>query len=183
MDNKLSREVWVRPNRRALGLGLIPPLAILAVGIGLCLASPNGWAMIVGLALGALAAVAIAILVREWFRPRIAYRTKCVEFNLRAGSPLAVPLNYVEAFFLGHGDAVLSRKHQTGLKTITLVVRLSRRAEEWSHLEVMPALGRWCDGYVTIRGMWCEPLTVELVERLNRRLYEVTHEQCGEVTE
>ena len=36
--------------------------------------------------------------------------------------------------------------------------------------ELHPALGRWCDGYATIRGCWCEPLSADLVRQLNRRL-------------
>jgi hypothetical protein len=41
---------------------------------------------------------------------------------------------------------------------------------------VKPALGAWCDSYVTIRGTWCEPLNGELIRRLNRRLREVTEQ-------
>ncbi len=32
----------------------------------------------------------------------------------------------------------------------------------------------WCSGYITIRGTWCEPLNVPLVNRLNQRLADVT---------
>jgi hypothetical protein len=154
---------------------MIPPVALVAVGGALSLASSNTWVTIFGAALAIIGAVAVALLAREWFRPRVAYLDECVEFYLRAGAPLKVPLEFVEAFFLGQGEAVVPMKHHSNMETVTLVSRLSRRAEEWSHIEVMPSLGRWCDGYVTIRGMWCEPLTVELVERLNRRLYELTH--------
>lgn len=176
LSKTVIRETWVRPNRRALGFGMIPAAALLAVGVALSLTNASTWVTIIGVALALLGLVAVAILVREWSRPRVAYHLAHVEFNLRAGKPLAVPLEFVEAFFLGQGEAVVPVKHHSNMETVTLVARLSRRAEEWSHIEVTPSLGRWCDGYVTIRGMWCEPLTVELVARLNRRLYEVNRE-------
>jgi hypothetical protein len=34
-------------------------------------------------------------------------------------------------------------------------------------------LGKWCGSYITIRGTWCERLSVELVQRLNVRLAEM----------
>jgi hypothetical protein len=34
-------------------------------------------------------------------------------------------------------------------------------------------MGSWCNHYVTIRGTWCEPLSVELAARLNARLASV----------
>ena len=49
----------------------------------------------------------------------------------------------------------------------------SDRAEAWHRQEVKPGLGKWCEGYITIRGTWCEPLSVGLVNRLNQRLAEV----------
>ena len=58
-------------------------------------------------------------------------------------------------------------------QTVNLVARLSQRHTEWAQQEVKPALGSWCDGYVTIRGAWCEPLNGELIRKLNRRLKEI----------
>jgi hypothetical protein len=51
-----------------------------------------------------------------------------------------------------------------------LAVRLAERATEWSQIDVKPALGKWCGGYITIYGAWCEPLRIELVNRLNAQL-------------
>jgi hypothetical protein len=172
----MTREVWVRPNRRALGFGMVLPALATALGLWLVVASGQGW-RIVGISICAFAGFVLWLLMREWFRPRVAYHSRHVEFYLGAGVPDAVPLKYVEAFFLGHGAAMLPAKLNATGDSVTLVVRLSRRAEEWSHIEVKPQLGRWCDGYVTIRGTWCEPLTVKLVERLNRRLSEVTRDE------
>ena len=35
------------------------------------------------------------------------------------------------------------------LETSTIVVRLAEAAAEWRFREVKPALGAWCDGYIT----------------------------------
>jgi hypothetical protein len=57
--------------------------------------------------------------------------------------------------------------------TVNLVARLSQRHTEWATQKVQPSLGKWDEGYVTIRGTWCEPLNGELIRWLNRRLKEV----------
>jgi hypothetical protein len=62
---------------------------------------------------------------------------------------------------------------------VNLVARLSQKAPEWEKVDVKPAIGRWCEGYVTIRGMWCEPLNGEVVRRLNRRLREIREASHG----
>ena len=121
-----------------------------------------------------IAIVMLVGLLQQLFRPRIAYRDGYVLFYLQARGPIAVPVQMVEAFFLGQGPAYRSAAALSKAETVNLVARLSQRATEWAQLDVKPALGRWCDGYVTIRGTWCEPLTGELIRRLNRRLSEVS---------
>jgi hypothetical protein len=51
-------------------------------------------------------------------------------------------------------------------------VRVAEKATDYHHREVKPALARWDEGYVTIHGAWCEPLTLQVVQRLNARLAE-----------
>jgi hypothetical protein len=84
----------------------------------------------------------------------------------------------VEAFFLGQGPAKLPGS-PNAQQTVNLVARLAQRETDWARREVKPALGNWCDGYITIRGTWCEPLDNELVRRLNRRLKEVTKQETN----
>jgi hypothetical protein len=173
----MAQETWIAANRRIISLVFLPPVALLIFGLALALAGDRSeWRMAAGIIIAMAALMAIGLLIRASIRPRVGYRDGNVDFYLRAGAPISVPLEHVEAFFLGHGSAALPVKLGAQLETVTLVARLSRRAEEWSHVEVHPALGRWCDGYVTIRGMWCEPLTANVVERLNRRLHEVKQE-------
>jgi hypothetical protein len=79
----------------------------------------------------------------------------------------------VEAFFLGQGPANLPGDYRGQEKSVNLVARLAQRETAWAHRDVRPALGNWSDGYITVRGAWCEPLDAELIRRLNRRLKEV----------
>ena len=169
-------ETWLQPNRRALWFGCVPPLLLGALSLWLALASWSDrlvWLRWVGIGLMAVAAVVILLLVGQLRRPRVAFRDGHVLFYLRSGQPLAVPAGIVEAFFVGQGPAHLPAKIPHHEASLNLVARLSRRAPQWAERDVKPALGHWSDGYVTIRGTWCEPLNVEVVRRLNRRLKEV----------
>ena len=58
-----------------------------------------------------------------------------------------------------------------------LGIRIAERATDWAEVAVKPALGKWCGGYVTIYGTWCEPLSLELVKQLNARLAAAHDEQ------
>jgi hypothetical protein len=172
-------EVWLRSNRRILALGLIPGLAISGAATVLSTMAASGalqWfaglMLVVGLAL-------MAAVVRQLVRPRVAYANGKVLFYLRAGRPIAVPVGIVEAFFLGQGPAYIPGTVEDSQETVNLVARISQKAEDWQRLEVKPALGRWCEGYVSIRGTWCEPLTNDVIRRLNRRLGEVTRENAA----
>lgn len=179
-------EVWLAPNRRVLALATLP-VGILG-GLSAAILAGNAPTAVRMLAAGMLiVSLLLAIgLWLQWLRPRIAYRNGEVLFFLRARTPIGVPVEVVEAFFLGQGPAhlpVASGKTEA----VNLVARLSQRAPEWTHQEVKPALGHWCDGYVTIRGTWCEPLTGEVIRRLNRRLSEVSqsesHAESSEASE
>ena len=127
----------------------------------------------VGAALFIAGGALLGMLIRQLRRPRIAYQGGHVLFYLRSREPIAVPAPIVEAFFLGQGPATLPAGIRPQDETVNLVARLSQRETEWARQEVKPALGQWCEGYVTIRGTWCEPLGTELIRRLNRRLKEV----------
>ncbi|HEX4131608.1 MAG TPA: hypothetical protein VHZ24_16335 [Pirellulales bacterium] len=83
-----------------------------------------------------------------------------------------VPIEVVEGFLLGQGPSYLPGKEASRSETRTLVVRLAERATEWEHVAMPPRLGSWCGHYITIRGTWCEPLSVDLVNRLNMKLHE-----------
>lgn len=170
------REIWLQGNRRAILLGAILPAVLVSAGVAMVgvafdrdddivLRSCGVAAILVGM-------LVLAILAVQYRRPRIALQNAHVLFFVRSGGPIAVPVDIVEAFIIGQGPA-----HLPGISkqpnTINLVARLSQRHTEWARQAVKPAIASWCDGYVTIRGTWCEPLNNEVIRRLNRRLKEV----------
>jgi hypothetical protein len=165
-------QAWVRTNTRVyyLGLAIALPLLLIGLAVALTVAMPgfrtSGW-IVTG-----LAGLVTLTLARELSRPRIGYRSGQVLLYLRWGSPLRVPIELVEGFLLGQGPSYLRGAAASKLETATLVVKIADRAEEWSRVDVRPNLAAWCNHYVTIRGTWCEPLNLALVERLNRLLAE-----------
>jgi hypothetical protein len=169
-------ELWLRPNRRAILSGCVPPLFLAALGAWMAFGVWGQHSPLVrwlGVLLSVFGGGAVAALVGQLFRARIAYLDGQVLFYLRSGEPFAVPVQVVEAFFVGQGPATLPSGIQNGQQAVNLIARLSQRATEWARRDVKPALGNWCDGYVTINGTWCEPLDDAALRRLNRRLYEV----------
>jgi hypothetical protein len=168
-------EIWLQSNRRALAMALVPAASIAVVGLLVLITVESTPLQILGWGLVILGAALALGLINQLRRPRIGFREGEVLFFLRAGAPVAVPLEVVEAFFLGQGPAYLPLSKSSGAETVNLVARLSQKSPEWAHVPVKEALGHWCEGYVTIRGTWCEPLSGELIRRLNHRL-RVLHE-------
>jgi len=170
------REVWLKPNLRAATLGFIVSAGLEALGFALLLVGwivyPNDVLFWGGIALAAVAQVGIISMAMQMARPRIAYLDREVLFYVRDDGPVRVPLEFVEGFLLGQGPAMLPGAAQNW-ETSTLIAKLADNAESWQKLDVAPAVASWCNGYVTIRGTWCEPLSVEVVNRLNRRLAEI----------
>ena len=169
-------ETWLKTNRRAIWFGCIPPLIIALIGLWLVFQADQGswsWLLWLGAALCALGTGVLVMLLHELRRPRIVYRNGNVLFYLTPGEPIAVPVSIVEAFFFGQGPATLPAGIEPRQRTRNLVARLAQRETDWAHRDVKPALGQWCNGYVTIRGTWCEPLNNDVVRRLNQRLKEV----------
>jgi hypothetical protein len=165
-------EVWVRTNPRiyyaaaatAAIVCLLPGVAARLAGIGATMTWP--W---ICAAAGLIVAAILAVLSR---RPRVAFDGTNVRFYVRAGARVDVPVELVEAFLLGRGPTYLPGHSNDTTETTTLVVRISERAEEFNHVETTPTLAAWCGHYCTLRGTWTEPLGIELVNRLNRRLYD-----------
>jgi hypothetical protein len=168
-------ETWLRPNRRALLFGCVPPLIVACIGAWLALVpavSGGGVWRWLGLFLALGGMLMIGILLNQLRKPRISFGDGMVLFRLRRGRPIAVPVGIVESFFFGQGPAHLPAVPKQP-RTVNLVARLAQRHTEWAYQKVQPSLGKWDEGYVTIRGAWCEPLSGELIRKLNRRLKEV----------
>ncbi|MEX0679097.1 MAG: hypothetical protein WD063_18630 [Pirellulales bacterium] len=174
----MAREIWLRTNARALLFGMAPPAAVGLMGLVLLLGIPGRqgprWLTGVGAVLAAMALATILALAWQMRKPRLAFRDGELLVWLRSGAPIRVPIDVVEGFLLGQAPSLLPLKRHRHAETATLVVRIAEGADEWHRQEVKPQLGKWCEGYITIRGTWCEPLSIGLVNRLNERLAEVT---------
>ena len=171
------KRVWLKPNRRILGLAIAPVLGIGLTGVVLVMREtpiPLWW---VGIALVGLTVLLSLALFQQWMRPRIGYGDGRVLFYMTAGQPIPVPIDVVEAFFLGRGPADLPEIDAVETESLNLVARLSRKHPEWAQKEVKKTLGSWCDGYVTIRGTWCETLDESLIRELNRNLTLASRER------
>ncbi len=172
--------IWLHTNRRALWLGVVELVPLLAVAIGCVVMSPNNWLRWAAAGSAALLAYLLVLCVYLMFQPRLSYANDHLHVRLRPGRPIRVPIEVVECFFLGQGPTLLPRPFGDREKveeTSTIVVRLAESAEAWKHLDVKPALGLWCDGYITIRGTWCEPITNDVLKRLNENLIAAHREQ------
>ena len=166
------QEIWLRTNRRAIAAALFASAVPMAAGLLLwgLPASSAGWVRTLGMILAVGSASAIVELLRRLRRPRIARLGNELLFYLRAGRPLGVPLEFVEGFLLGQGPSYLPGGKPDASQSSTVVIRLADRATEFAKRDVRRSLGSWCNHYVTIRGTWCEPLSVALVTQLNQRL-------------
>lgn len=167
---------WLRTNRRAIGLAMLVPAIALAVGgllaCGLLGAAELIWLRVTGGGVAVCAAVVLALLAWQMKQPRVAYSDGCLLVYLRLGPPARVPIDVVEGFLLGQGPTMLLGEQHSRTQAVTVVIRLAERATEWANGDFHPALGTWCGGYITLRGAWCEPLNLRLVQSLNMKLAE-----------
>ena len=177
------KQVWLRTNRRVWLLSAVLPAVISMLGVA-AIADPwqVGWGLRApGIALAALGGVSLLAMALLATQPRVAFENGKVLFYVRMGRATAIPVDVVECFLLGHGPVLLPGEQYAKTEATTVVVRLAERAEEWSHGEFHPVLAAWCDGYITLRGTWCEPLNVDVVTRLNRLLYEASQHRASQV--
>lgn len=166
-------EIWLHNNRRALAFGLILPGLLLSIGVVLAVVSDAVWLRVAGGAMALVGLLGVAIVLRQLWQPRLAYDQRHLLVYLNAGPAYRVPIEVVEGFLLGQGPTMLPGKRYDHTEAATVVIRLADSAPDWADRATKPALGRWCGGYITLRGTWCEPLSVDLVQRLNYRLAEV----------
>jgi hypothetical protein len=162
-------EIWLQANRRPY-VAPLAGVAATAVGCGVAAivsSHPFGWSIAAGVA--AFVTLALWLASR---RPRLAFDGRRLLLQVRAGSPVAVPIELVEGFLLGKGPSYLTGRDDYVTETSTLVVRIAERAEEFAKVETNVRLAAWCGHYCTLRGTWTEPLSVDVVNRLNQRLYE-----------
>jgi hypothetical protein len=168
-------EIWLQSNRRAqLPLILTTGLsAMLAVYLTYALRDSGAgrWILVPVWAL-------VCVKLLSFYlngRPSLCFDGRCLRINIGLPRPAVVPIELVEGFLLGKGPAYLNGRDDYKTETTTLTVRLAERAPEWEKRPTDVRVAGWCGHYVTLRGTWTEPLSVEVVNRLNQRLYEVQH--------
>ena len=173
-------EIWLRPNRRVLFLSLLPVTVMAITGLLIIGRDTNQLVWSIAISLLVISVLLAMLILRQAMRPRVAYRDGEVLFYLLARQPIGVPVEVVEAFFIGQTPVKLPGPKIDRTESINLVARLSQKFPEWEKRDVKHALGSWCDSYVTIRGTWCETIDEQLVRRLNRRLTEVSRSRRNE---
>lgn len=165
-------EVWLRANTRILLASMVAPALCAMLGIALLVHANGGrlWAAVGGGLLLLTGLPTLAGLVWLAGRPRLACDGRHLLVYLRLGRPLRVPLELVEAFLLGRGPGLLPWRRLANAETASVIIRIAEKAASWAQVDVEPILGAWCQHYVTVRGTWTEPLSVDVVNRLNARL-------------
>lgn len=175
-------ETWLKSNQRLIVAGLVISALMVVIGLStIAMAFRENtavWAILCGGGLAAAGTTFFAVATFQLRQPRVGYRNGNILFFLRSGSPIVVPLEIVEAFFLGQGDTHLSGKAGRS-KTVNLVARIGERFTEWQRVDVQHQLASWCDGYVTIRGTWTEPLNEKVVRAINHKLAEAKRDCAG----
>lgn len=176
----------MRTNRRALLLGLVLPGAWLSVALSsLWLSVSSGQPVAISAVCVLLAAPPLWMVLGLAYaltRPRIAYEPGELLVYVEMHRATRVPIEIVECFFLGQGPSELPKLAGREPETSNVVIRLAESAIAWKHREIRPAFGHWCEGYITIRGAWCEQIDRNLMQRLNRRLAEVQRERKAAMT-
>jgi hypothetical protein len=136
-----------------------------------------------------LAALALLVLVSLWVvwrTPLLVLDDTSLVVRMDWAVPEKIPIEYVECFFLGEGQTELPAGAGRSAKTRTVVVRLAETARQYRDRPVPHWLGRWKDGYITVNGAWCEPITCELLTAFNEQLRDVQRrrragqESCAE---
>ncbi|MFM7076517.1 MAG: hypothetical protein ACKO3G_10685 [Planctomycetaceae bacterium] len=167
-----ARRVWLRGNRRAAAAALGGGAVVALVLVLVVRAVAGAWPWRVGVGVAAVPLAAGAALAAAAARPRLVPR--CDRLVVRVGllSGEEVPLGIVECFFLGSRlePPPVDDGTRGGERVRTLVMRLAERATTFASRPGFTPIGSWAEGSVTFDGRWCEPLSVDLVRRLNREL-------------
>jgi hypothetical protein len=179
-------ETWILPNRRPLAIGLVVPAALLLAAIGCFVIGQmlDSWLWrCVALVLGLLGGVLLATLWRLMRQPRVAYQEGEVLVYAGLAEPLRMPVDVIECFFPGQAGGMIPDAQGREAEVRTVIIRLAEAATDWHHRDVKAAFAHWCEGYITIRGTWCEPITPELLKRLNSRLAALHRERKAQQAE
>ena len=180
-ESHQRRDVWLRGNMRpVVGFSAVAT-AVAALAVMLLAVFGQAWGawLVVGVAAGVL--LSLIVIDRASARPRLARCGDRLEVRLAPGRVEMVPLDMVECLF--RGSEVLGEQADDAaplLRVGTLVIRFAERAGQWSARPAFRPWGTWQDGYAVIDGRWCEPLSLETVQRIAGALLEAKREVAAE---
>lgn len=166
-------EIWLYPNRNVYLAGiacLAGPALLSLFGLGWIIYDRDYW---YGLVFGVMFLGFSYCLLGLWgamYRPRLGYKDAHLLVFFERGEPVRVPIQIVECFFLGQGGANLPKVQGREPETLNVIVRLAEAATDWKHRDVPERWGHWCEGYITLNGAWCEPISNAQLAELNRKL-------------
>ena len=175
MTSLSGSEIWLRANRRALVVGSVAPVVLGTVGVmGASNLLPIELSVSMRLAAGILAILSALVgiaMANQARLPRLAYADGKLLIYAGSSKPYQVPIDIVEVFFGGQGATdVHVPSHKVESRYV--VVRLAERHKEWHERKMRPSFGRWDDGYISLSGVWCEPITADLIKTMNHKLVE-----------
>lgn len=160
---------------------MIVPVALDLLGmIGVVLyftVVPSLWLLVPSVLLSVAGTFLLLSLLVAMQQPRLAYEAEELLIYLDEPQPVRIPVEIVECFFAGQGPSFLPTIQGREPEVSNVIVRLAESALDWHHRDTKPQIAHWCEGYITIRGAWCEPIGNEALGRLNKRLVEVQRER------
>ncbi len=168
-------QILLRGNRR-IGMLAALVLVLALCGIVGCMLAWSATLIMIGGGIAIAALLPAAFVIWQLcFVPRLAIDDDSLFVLVsNTAKPTAVPLDSVEVFFMGQGavqgDEPGHPRDYQGAVAANVIVRLAESATEWHARDVNERLAVWRDGYITVRGLWCEDINQELLASMNRSL-------------
>lgn len=163
-------EIWLQSNRRIYLVPIIAAEVLSVVSIVAGLVFHQTTAGVIAFSLFSL--LSAGLWLASMRAARISFDGRNVWFHTGLTQPAVIPLELVEGFWIGKGPAYLQGKDDYKTETSTLTVRIAERAPQWEKLPTDVRVAAWCGHHITFRGIWTEPLSVDVANRLNQRLYD-----------
>ena len=131
----------------------------------------RGLAVVAAIAFGGFVLLALRLLMT----PRILLTDDGISvFAALVGRSIFVPIEVVEVFFMGQGAISGTEpghpKGYQGAVAANVIVRLAEADTSWHSRNINQWFGLWSDGYITIRGLWCEDINQDLLKYMNHEL-------------
>lgn len=164
------REIWLDANVRVrTTTGVVALLALVAAAsLSVAAILLGGW-LLAAAAACAAAVFAPAFAVWSFMRhPRIAFDGRLLSLYLGRGAAVRVPLDAVECFFIGSAPLASGGKEEVSTRTV--IVRFAEAAAALAEGPTDRRIAKWCGGYITLYGAWCEPFDAERLRLLNHQL-------------